>query len=247
MKNTKTLELTDLGAMLLTICTTINRPIRKNQLIKMVTDLFECNNQKQVDFAILDLIEQEQLIEYKHFIVTPEFYATWDKKVTAQDEGIVKYLLSLKEEAKHDIFFNVYAPEPLTPPTFFKYINMVYPALLHREDAALAYMEQFAKDLDYALNNDFYAEKNDYPSNRRFTKFFDNPDCRIFIKDINLYKNQVSLTIITLPGKTRNYSIAKKQLLDFEVYFKSCLKPDMIMHTKIKPLSMLTGNTKRKH
>lgn len=247
MKNTKTLELTDLGAMLLTICTTINRPIRKNQLIKMVTDLFECNNQKQVDFAILDLIEQEQLIEYKHFIVTPEFYATWDKKVTAQDEGIVKYLLSLKEEAKHDIFFNVYAPEPLTPSTFFKYINMVYPALLHREDAALAYMEQFAKDLDYALNNDFYAEKNDYPSNRRFTKFFDNPDCRIFIKDINLYKNQVSLTIITLPGKTRNYSIAKKQLLDFEVYFKSCLKPDMIMHTKIKPLSMLTGNTKRKH
>lgn len=247
MKNTKTLELTDLGAMLLTICTTINRPIRKSQLIKMVTDLFECNNQKQVDFAILDLIEQEQLIEYKHFIVTPDFYATWDKKVTAQDEGIIKYLLSLKEEAKHDIFFNVYAPEPLTPSTFFKYINMVYPALLHREDAALAYMEQFAKGLDYALNDDFYAEKNDYPSNRRFTKFFDNPDCRIFIKDINLYKNQVSLTIITLPGKTRNYSIAKKQLLDFEVYFKSCLKPDMIMHTKIKPLTMLTGNTKRKH
>lgn len=247
MKNTKTLELTDLGAMLLTICTTINRPIRKSQLIKMVTNLFECNNQKQVDFAILDLIEQEQLIEYKHFIVTPDFYATWDKKVTAQDEGIIKYLLSLKEEAKHDIFFNVYAPEPLTPSTFFKYINMVYPALLHREDAALAYMEQFAKDLDYALNNDFYAEKNDYPSNRRFTKFFDNPDCRIFIKDINLYKNQVSLTIITLPGKTRNYSIAKKQLLDFEVYLKSCLKPDILMHTKIKPLTMLTGNTKRKH
>lgn len=247
MKNTKTLELTDLGAMLLTICTTINRPIRKSQLIKMVTDLFECNNQKQVDFAILDLIEQEQLIEYKHFIITPDFNATWDKNVTAQDEGIIKYLLSLKEEVKHNIFFDVYSPEPLTPSTFFKYIEMTYPALLHREDAALAYMEQFAKDLDYALNNDFYAEKNNYPSNRRFTKFFDNPDCRIFIKDINLYKNQVSLTIITLPGKTRNYSIAKKQLLDFEVYFKSCLKPDMIMHTKIKPLSMLTGNTKRKH
>ena len=73
MKNTKTLELTDLEAMLLAICATINRPIRKNQLIKMVTELFECNNQKQVDFAILDLIEQEQLVEYKHFIVTPDF------------------------------------------------------------------------------------------------------------------------------------------------------------------------------
>lgn len=102
-------------------------------------------------------------------------------------------------------------------------------------------------ELNSTINNNFYAEKNDYPSNRRFTKFFDNPDCRIFIKDINLYKNQVSLTIITLPGKTRNYSIAKKQSLDFEVYFKSCLKPDMLMHTKIKPLSMLTGDTRRKH
>ena len=151
MKNTKTLELTDLEAMLLAICATINRPIRKSQLIEMVTDLFECNNQKQVDFAILDLIEQEQLIEYKHFIVTPDFYATWDKKVTAQDEGIIKYLLSLKEEAKHDIFFNVYAPEPLTPSTFFKYINMVYPALLHREDTALAYMNYFDNALGYGL------------------------------------------------------------------------------------------------
>ena len=140
MKNTKTLELTDLEAMLLSICATINRPIRKSMLIKMVTDLFECNNQKQVDFAILDLIEQEQLVEYKHFIVTPDFYATWDKNVYAQDEGIIKFFISLKEEIKHDVYFDVYAPEPLTPSTFFKYINMVYPALLHREDTALAYM-----------------------------------------------------------------------------------------------------------
>jgi len=239
MKNNKTLELTALQDMLLTICSKLNRPIRKSQLKAFVTELFECNTNKQVDFAILALIEEKQLVEYKHFIVTPDFYA--------QDEGIIKFFISLKEEIKHDVYFDVFAPEPLTPSIFFKYIEMTYPTLLHREDAALAYMEQFAKDLDYALNNDFYAEKNDYPSNRRFTKFFDNPDCRIFIKDINLYKNQVSLTIITLPSKTRNYSIAKKQLLDFEVYFKSCLKPDMIMHTKIKPLSMLTGNTKRKH
>lgn len=247
MKNNKTLELSALQDMLLTICSKLNRPIRKSQLKAFVTVLFECDTNKQVDFAILALIEEKQLVEYKHFIVTPDFYATWDKNVYSQDEGIIKFFLSLKEEIKHDVYFDVFAPEPLTPSIFFKYIEMTYPALLHREDAALAYMEQFAKDLDYALNNDFYAEKNDYPSNRRFTKFFDNPDCRIFIKDINLYKNQVSLTIITLPGKTRNYSIAKKQLLDFEVYFKSCLKPDMIMHTKIKPLSMLTGDNRRKH
>lgn len=247
MKNTKTLELTDLGAMLLTICTTINRPIRKSQLIKMVTDLFECNNQKQVDFAILDLIEQEQLIEYKHFIVTPDFYATWDKKVTAQDEGIIKYLLSLKEEAKHDIFFNVYAPEPLTPSTFFKYINMVYPALLHRGDTALAYMNYFDNALGYGLNNSFYAEKNDYPANHWFSAFFDNPDCRLIIKSIDLPKNHVNLSVILLPGKTRNYSMAKEQLQELEEHIKNYFEPHMIIHTKSKPLSMLTGDTRRKH
>lgn len=247
MKNTKTLELTDLEAMLLSICSNLNRPIRKSQLKAFVTELFECNTNKQVDFAILALIEEKQLVEYKHFIVTPDFYAIWDKNVYSQDEGIIKFFLSLKEEIKHDVYFDVFAPEPLTPSIFFKYIEMTYPALLHREDAALAYMEQFAKGLDYALNDDFYAEKNDYPSNRRFTKFFDNPDCRIFIKDINLYKNQVSLTIITLPGKTRNYSMAKEQLQELEEHIKNYFEPHMIIHTKSKPLSMLTGDTRRKH
>lgn len=247
MKNTKTLELTDLGAMLLSICSNLNRPIRKSQLTKMVTELFECNNQKQVDFAILDLIEQEQLVEYKHFIVTPEFYATWDKNITAQDEGIIKFFIFLKEEIKHDVYFDVFAPEPLTPSIFFKYIEMTYPALLHREDAALAYMEQFANDLDYALNNDFYAEKNDYPSNHWFSTFFDNPDCRLIIKNIDLHKNHVDLSVILLPGKTRNYSMAKEQLQELEEHIKNYFEPHMIIHTKSKPLSMLTGDTRRKH
>ena len=238
-----TLELTDLEAMLLSICSNLNRPIRKSQLTKMVTELFECNNQKQVDFAILDLIEQEQLVEYKHFIVTPDFYATWDKNITAQDEGIIKYLLSLKEEAKHDIFFNVYAPEPLTPSTFFKYINMVYPELLHREDTALAYMNYFDSVLAYGLNNSFYAEKNDYPANHWFSTFFDNPDC----KNIDLHKSHVCLSVILLPGKTRNYSMAKEQLQELEEHIKNYFELHMIIHTKSKPLSMLTGDTRRKH
>lgn len=247
MKNNKTLELTALQDMLLTICSKLNRPIRKSQLKAFVTELFECNTNKQVDFAILALIEENQLVEYKHFIVTPEFYATWDKKVTAQDEGIIKYLLSLKEEAKHDIFFNVYAPEPLTPSTFFKYINMVYPALLHREDTALAYMNYFDSVLAYGLNNSFYAEKNDYPANHWFSTFFDNPDCRLIIKNIDLHKNHVDLFVILLPGKTRNYSMAKEQLQELEEHIKNYFELQMIIHTKSKPLSMLTGDTRRKH
>ena len=52
--NNRTLELVDLQKMLLDICANLNRPIRKTQLIKLVIEIFECNTQKQVDFAILD-------------------------------------------------------------------------------------------------------------------------------------------------------------------------------------------------
>ena len=63
MKKTdnRILELADLQKALLSTCTCLNRPIRKNQLIKMVTELFECNTVKEVEFALLDLIEQGKL------------------------------------------------------------------------------------------------------------------------------------------------------------------------------------------
>ena len=86
MKNNKTLELTDLESMLLSICSNLNRPIRKNQLIRMVTELFECNSKKQVEFAILNLIEHGQLMQKDFFIITPDFNATWDGTVTILDE-----------------------------------------------------------------------------------------------------------------------------------------------------------------
>ena len=35
-----------------------------------------------------------------------------------------------------------------------------------------------------------YIEMNDYPTNRWFTKFFDNPDCRIIITEIKQNNNQ---------------------------------------------------------
>lgn len=124
---------------------------------------------------------------------------------------------------------------------------MVYPALLHREDTALAYMNYFDNALGYGLNNSFYAEKNDYPANHWFSALFDNPDCRLIIKSIDLHKSHVCLSVILLPGKTRNYSIAKEQLQELEEHIKNYFEPHMIIHTKSKPLSMLTGDTRRKH
>lgn len=250
MKNNttnKTLELEDLQSMLLSIGTYLNRPIRKSLLIKMVTDLFECNTQKQVDFAILDLIENKKLIEKNHFIVTPAFFTTWDGTVTAADEGIIKLLLSLKEDIKYDIFFSVYASECLTPSTFFKYIEMTYPALMNRTDIALSYMNQMDKKFPYGLSNDFYSEMNDYPTDRWFTSFFNNPDCRIIIKEMDLSKNHINLKLLLLPGKKRSYKVAYAQKEEFEKHIAAYFNNDIQLHIRTTLLTMLTGNTKKKH
>ena len=215
-KNTnRILELADLKQVILSTCNTLNRPIRRNQLVKMITDLFVYNSQKEVEFALLNLIEEGKLQQKDYFIVTPEFASTWDGVTTAADEGIIKYILSLKEETKHDLFFNVYAEEPLTPHNFFKYIGMKYPALLRSQDTALAYLEQMENTFPYGLSNDFYAEKNDYPAKRWFTKFFDSPDCRIIIKNISAGRNYANFQIVLLPGKKRSY---KKAYSDFEEF-----------------------------
>ena len=143
--------------MLLDICTNLNRPIRKNQLIKMVIELFECNSQKQIDFAILNLIEEEKLHKQNHFICTPEFATTWNGTVTPTDEGIIKFLLTLKEEIKIDIYFSPYANETLTPATFFKYVQLKYPALLKRNDTALTYMQQLNEPIKVRFTNGTYT------------------------------------------------------------------------------------------
>lgn len=230
--NNRILELPDLQKVLLSTCTYLNRPIRKNQLIKMITELFEYNTVKEVEFALLDLMEQGKLQQQDHFITTPKFASTWDGTVTATDEGIIKFLLSLKEEAKHDLFFNVYAQEPLTPHDFFKYVEMKYPALLRRADAALAYMEQINNLFPYGLNNDFYAELNDYPTNRWFTKFFDSPDCRILIRNIFTGKNYAGFQIVLLPGKRKSYRKAYKDFAEFEKSISSFFNGDVKVQVK---------------
>lgn len=244
--NNKTLELVDLQKMLLDICTNLNRPIRKTQLIKMVTEVFECNSKKQVEFAILDLIEQNKLHYTKHFICTLEFATTWDGTVTAADEGIIKFLLSLKEEIKIDIFFSPYADEPLTPATFFKYVELKYPALLKREDTALAYMQQIDNSFSDIANNNFYIEFNDYPTNRWFTSFFNDKDCRILIKNIDQHKKHLNIHLLLLPSTRRSYKLAHEQFEEFEKNIKTYFDTNTNLHIKTTLLTMITGTNPRR-
>lgn len=244
--NTKVLELADLQNTLIATCNFLNRPIRKNQLIRMVTELFECNTVKETEFALLTLIEQGKLCQKEHFIITPEFASTWDETVTATDEGIIKFLLSLEEEAKHDLFFNVYAQEPLTPHSFFKYVDMKYPALLQRTDTALAYLEQLENIFPYELSNDFYMEINDYPTGRWFTAFFNSPDCRIFIKNIFAGRNYAGIQVVLLPGKKRSYKKAYADYKEFEQNMPSFFNGNMKVQIK-RSLTMLPSGRQKKH
>lgn len=242
----RTLELADLQHTLMSTCNSLSRPIRKSQLIKMVTDLFECNTPKQTEFALIDLIEQGSLCQQGHFITTQEFASTWDGNVTAVDEAIVKFLLSLKEEAKHDLFFNVYAQEPLTPHLFFQFVRMNYPVLLCRTGTALACMEYLEMSFPYGLNNDFYAELNDYPvSDRWLTTFFDNPDCRIFIKNMNVHKNHVNIQVVLVAGKKRSYRKANADFDELVANLPRYFDKNMAVHIR-KSLTAFSSNQKRK-
>lgn len=245
--NNKTLELAKLQKMLLCICSNLNRPIRKSQLIKMVTDLFECNTPRQVEFALLDLIEQDMLCQKGYFIVTPEFAENWDGITTASDEGIIKFLLSLKEEIKYDVYFDVFEPTSLSTDIFFKYVRATYPALLERDTTALAYMEHLENILPYGLNDDFYVEMNDYPlPNRWFTELFDNKDCRILLLKADIHKKYVNLHLMLLPGRRRSYAEAHEQYDEFVEHIGAYFDDSRNIHCKSTLLSLRTGNAKRK-
>lgn len=244
--NNRILELADLQKTLLTVCTNLNRPIRKSKLIKMVTELFECNTPRQVEFALIALLEQGKLHEQDYFIVTPEFHQKWDGEVTAADEGIIRFLSTLKEEVKHDIYFNVFANEALIPHIFFKYIQMKYPALLCRDNTPLTYMEQMEKLFSYNLKNDFYAEFNDYPTSRWFTKFFSNTDCRIFIKSMDISKNHVYIQLALISGRKGSYGKAYQDFAEFAEHFPAYFNPNMHIHIQ-KGVTALIGSRKRKY
>lgn len=243
--NGKTLELADLQHTIISTCSHLNRPTRKSKLIQIITDLFECNTPRQVEFAILDLLEQKKLIQQNYFITTPEFASVWNGTVTATDESIIKFLLSLKEDAKYDLFDDVFAQEQLTPHLFFKYVGMKYPALLHRENTAFAYMEQINNIFSYGLNSNFYMEMNDYPTERWFTSFFNNPDCRIIISNMDFCKNHVNMQVTLLSGKKRSYKQAYKEFAEFQKNIANYFNSDINIHIK-KSMVSFSGR-KRQH
>ena len=66
----------------------------------MVTELFECNSKKQVEYAILGLTEHGQLVQKDFFIITPDFNATWDGTVTMLDGRYYQIFSFLKRRSK---------------------------------------------------------------------------------------------------------------------------------------------------
>ena len=247
-KNNNTiLELEPLQKIILDTCTYLNRPIRKNSLIKMITQLFEYNSPSQVEFAIIVLLERGALIQYNFFIVTNEFSKDWDKHVTNMDENVIKFLLSLKEECKYDLFFDVFAKENLKPSIFFKYVKDKYPMLLKRENQALALMEQIDNTFFWGISNEFYVEQNDYPTNRPLTRLLDNPDCMFFVQKIEVHRNYAYFHIMLLPNKKGKYQEAKKQVKEFEKIIPSYFDDSRKIYCKCTILALRIGTSKRKH
>lgn len=234
-----------LQKVIIDTCTSLNRPVRKSLLPRFIIEFFECcTTPKQISFALLGLIETKQLLESGSFLVTPEFASGWDKNVTAMDEGIIRFFLSLKEEAKHNLFFNVYAEEKLTPSSFFKYVGMTYPSLLRRNDAALALMEQMANIFPpNSLNYEFYVQLHDYPLDDRWlTKFFSDPDRRIIIRNIFSGRNYANFQIILVSGRKGSFQKAYQDFNELRQNIPSLFSKDMEVQVK---KSLITISAKR--
>ena len=234
------LDLQGLQNLLIRICTTINMPIRKKVLIKMVTDLFEYKNSKKaVEFALIELVEQGLLFQKDYYIS-----ANKGKLIpTATEEGIIKFLTShfTKANIKSTFGFNPAEELAITPHIFFKYIQDKFPELISGADMSLAYMQKIENTLPYGLNNSFYAELNDYPTDRWLSTFFDE-DCRLIIHRITCQKNRICFHLLLLPGRRRSYKKAHEQYEAFEENISTYLENHMEVQVLSRPLSMVAGN-----
>ena len=104
----------------------------------------------------------------------------------------------------------------------------------------LACMEKIEKTLPYGLNNAFFAEKNDYPTNRWLSTFFDE-DCRLIIHRITCHKNRVCFHLLLLPGRRRSYQKAHEQYEAFEENISQYFEKHIEVQVLSRPLSMVTG------
>lgn len=237
------LDLDRLEEVLVQICTTFNMPIRKTSLHKFIKEVFGYNNSiKQIDFAILDLVEQGVLIETSFYIASLKCALEKRTIPTATEEGIVKLISSksFMEEIRTDLFFSPLATDRITPENFFKYIKCKHPALLAGTNAGLAYMEQLDELFAFGLTDQFYIELNEYPYCPVFFSTFFDTDSRIIIKNVTIHKKYVTFHLILLPGKKRSYQRADQQYRYFteqiDTYFEN-----KKVHIKTTPLTLIVG------
>lgn len=243
------LDLDRLEEVLVQICTTLNMPIRKTSLHKFVKEVFEYNNSiKQIDFALLDLIEQGNLIENTFYISSPECASSGRTIPTATEEGIVKWIISkaFKEEMKIDLFFSPFATDRITLHNYFKYIKCKYPAMLAGKNTGHAYMEQLDELFAFGLSDSFYIEFNDYPYCPVFFSAFFDTDSRIIIKNISIHKKYVTFHLILLPGKRRSYEKADEQYRYFQEQINTYFENKKV-HIKTTPLTMIVGTHDHRH
>ncbi len=237
------LDIEGLESLLLEICENIHMPIRKSQLLKFPTDIFEYKNtKKQIDFALTGLIDQHKLFETnKHFICTPELADCGKTCPTPTEECIAKFLMSsnLKESMKTDIYFNPLSNRNITPKDYFKILKMEYPALIS-SNPAKAYMEFLDRKI-FNLDNCLYTELNDYPYTDGFlTTFFAGRDSRLIIQNIHENRKSVTIKVILLPSK-KNYKKAHENLGLLEAELPKYIKKEKVIIKSI-PLAMVIGS-----
>ena len=237
------LDLDSLEKIIEQICTTLNMPIRKTCLHKFIKDVFGYGNSiKQIDFAILDLIEQGALVETTFYIASLKCTLEQRTIPTATEEGILKLLTSksFMEEIRTDLFFSPLATDRITPHNYFKYIKCKYPALLAGKNTGYAYMEQLDELFAFGLTDSFYVEFNDYPYCPVFFSTFFNTDSRIIIKNISIHKKYVTFHLVLLPGKRRSYEKADEQYRHFQKQINTYFENKKV-HIKTTPLTMIVG------
>ena len=230
--NKRNLELHQLENMILSICTYMYRPIRKTMLIKLVTDLFETNTKKQVEFALAALLDEHRIYEYKNYIHIFKYPTHWDGTTTAADNAVPKYLLTLKEEAKEYCYFFFGAEEPLNVNDFFYFIDRFYVGLLGSGLPSDKNMLHIIDNADWYVKDNIFRELNDSYMGP-LTQFFNKKDCRILIKNVcQLYKG-VKINLLLVPGKKGGYTQAHEQYKEFQHFIHLYLNGPIIIKTQL--------------
>ncbi len=241
------LGLEELQDLIQSILDNLYMPIRKSQLSRFIIELFEYGNtRKQIEFAMLGLVDHGYVSEDRFYVAATSYVHEYHTCIpTATQEGIIKFFLSgnLKEQMKHYFFFDVYATERITPHLFFKYVSSEFPSLVS-ENRVINAMDHIDNIIPWGISNQFYVERNDFPTGLWLSSFLDDRDNRIIIKSIENNANHINISLVLLPGKRRSYEKAHENYKMFSTYFPSYFIGKKI-HITTTTLTMITGNMRK--